>query len=231
MANTAAEAQQILAAARDSGRVFMIAYQRHLDPRFRYVEQQLSQGGLGRLTYISAVLLQEWLYTAAGTWRQDPALSGGGQLHDSGSHFVDVLRWIGGPVAEGHAFPDNRGVRGDINSAVNLRFESGALGSLAVVGDAHAYWEDWSFSAERGTILLRNGRLLSLQLGSPPREIGPEELPPGVDVDRAFVDAVLGRSPVPVPGEVGLEVINLTECIWRSAAEGRPVRVPNLTRA
>lgn len=229
MVCSVAEAQTLLDVVATSGKVFMISYQRHFDQRFLWIKQQIESGALGRLTYISAVLLQEWLYAAAGTWRQDPALSGGGQLNDSGTHFIDVLNWIGGPAQEVHAFIDNRGKEVDVNSTVNIKFKNGALASMDIVGDAHGYWEDWSFSAEKGTILYRNGKLYLMHLGEGLREIGPAELPasPG-DVDRVFIDTVLGHHEPPIPGRIGLEVINVTECIWKSGAEGRPVQVPTV---
>ncbi len=229
MVCSVADARTVLDVARKSRGIFMISYQRHLDPRFLWIKQQIESGSLGRLTYISSVLLQEWLYVAAGTWRHDPALSGGGELNDSGTHFLDVLRWVGGPVQQVHAYADNRGTRVDINTTVNMRFASGALASLDVVGDAHGFWEDWTFSCERGTILYRNGDLRLLRLGEGAYPVEQSQLPPSTgDPDRAFVDAVLGRCEVPIPGRIGLEVIALTESIWTSVREDRPVDVPNV---
>jgi predicted dehydrogenase len=223
------EARALLDVIAATGRTFMISYQRHLERPFLWMKEQVASGALGRVTYIAAVSCQEWLYGTRGTWRQDPALSGGGQINDTGSHFIDVLTWIGGPVDLVHAFMDNRGTRVDINSAVSFRFRSGALGTFTVVGDAHSWWEDWTISGESGTIYFRNGRLFQARLGQGVREVAQEELPPSPgDVDRAFVDAVLGRREVPVPASIGLGVIQLTEAAWRSAAEGRPIRVDEL---
>jgi predicted dehydrogenase len=229
MVTTTRDAQTLIDLSARVGRVLMIAYQRHLEPTFLWLKQQLASGVMGRITFVSALSCQEWLQLTAGTWRQDPALSGGGQINDTGSHFIDVLTWLAGPVTEVHAFMDNRGTRVDINSAVAFRFASGALGSLTVVGDAHRWWEDWTISCERGTIFLRDGRLFKAVLGQPLQEVPAGELPAAVgDVDRAFVEAVRGRAPVPVPPSIGLGVIQLTEAAWRSAQEGRPIRVSEL---
>lgn len=216
--------QQIIAT---SGRVFMISYQRHTEPRYLWMKQQVDSGRLGALSYLAAISCQEWLWITKGTWRQDPGLSGGGQLGDTGSHFIDVLTWIGGPVEQVTALQDFRGTSVDINSGVAFRFASGALGTFTVIGDAHCWWEDWTISGEKGTIFLRNGRLLLAVMGQGVHEVTDAELPPATaNVDQAFLDAVRGRAPVLVPASIGLGVIQLTEAAWRSAADGgRPVRI------
>lgn len=212
-------------------KTFMISYQRHVDPRYRWLHDQVQSGALGRISAITALSSQEWLSLAAGSWRQDPALSGGGQLYDTGSHFVDVLIWLGGPVEEVVAYQDFRSTMVDVNSMIGFRYRSGALGSLTIVGDAHTWWEDWTISAEGGTLLFRNGRLYKAHLGQGIHEIHPECLPtpPATNIDRAFLDAVAGRAAPLVPATVGLGVVQLSEAASRSAASGGlPVRVADL---
>lgn len=215
---------------RTTGKVFMISYQRHTEPKYLWMKQQIDSGELGRITYISAISCQEWLWFTKGSWRQDPALSGGGQINDTGSHFVDVLIWLGGPVEQVEALQDFRGTQVDINSAVAFRYASGALGTFSVIGDTHCWWEDWTISGEKGTIFYRNGRLLKAVMGQGVREVPDSELPVApTNVDQAFIDAVRGRREVMVPSQIGLGVIQLTEAAWRSAADqGRPVKVADL---
>jgi predicted dehydrogenase len=213
-----------------SNRVFMISYQRHTEPKYIWMHEQVTSGRLGRLSYIAATSCQEWLWLTRGSWRQDPDLSGGGQLNDTGSHFVDLMIWLAGRIDQVQALQDFAGTRVDINSAVAVRFASGALATFSVIGDAHCWWEDWTVSCEKGTIFYRNGRLFLATLGQGVREVPDSELPPApADVDRAFLDAVRGRSPVLVPASIGLGVIEFTEAAWRSAREGgRPVKVAEL---
>jgi predicted dehydrogenase len=223
-------ARSLLDLVARTGKVFMISYQRHTEPKYLWMKQQIESGALGRITYVAAVSCQEWLWGTKGTWRQDPALSGGGQINDTGSHFVDVLIWLGGPVEQVQALQDFRGTPVDINSAVAFRYRSGALGTFTVIGDTHCWWEDWTISGEKGTIFYRNGRLFKAVLGQGVQEVPDAELPPSPgNVDQVFIDAVRGRRPVLVPAAIGLGVIELTEAAWRSAAEGgRPVRVAEL---
>jgi predicted dehydrogenase len=227
LANSRAEAVRLAEAARRAGRVLMVSYQRHADPRFRYIYDQIAGGALGRLTFIAGFLAQEWLRGTAGTWRQDPAQSGGGELHDSGSHLVDMLLWWGGPVVEVFAVQDRRGTAVDINTALTLRFASGALGSLTIVGDTQCWQEDWTLSGEAATIFYRNGALrVSRSLHQAPEAVPEDALPETPGIEAAFQQAVRGEAPVLVPPEVGVQVMAVTEAAWASAQSGRPVAVP-----
>ncbi len=231
MVCSSADAKRLADDIRRCGKVFMISYQRHIDPRYLWMHNQLHSGELGRVTAITALSSQEWLSLAAGSWRQDPALSGGGQLYDTGSHFVDVLIWLGGPVEEVVAYQDFRSTPVDINSTISFRYQSGCLGSLTILGDTQTWWEDWTISAEGGTLLFRNGRLYKAVLGQGIHEVRPDSLPPtpASSIDHAFLDAVAGRAEPLVPATVGLGVIQLSEAASRSAASGgHPVRVADL---
>jgi len=220
-------AKALLSKTKDSGKVLMISYQRHYDPMFRYMRGQIQKGVLGDIQFVQAVLCQEWLRLTRGTWRQDPALSCGGQLNDSGSHLVDVLMWVTGlKVREVAAFNTNFDVPVDINSTLALVFENGALGSLSIIGNAPGWYEDHTIVGSKGAFYLRQGSDLMHQdaLGRPmkvrlPRHMG--------NPDSNFVDAILGRALPETPPECGLRVIEVTEAAWKSAAAGgRPVMVP-----
>jgi predicted dehydrogenase len=68
---------------------------------------------------------------ASRPWRQNPAHAGG-IMTDHGVHMIDVVRYLMGEVTEVQAFAlDLRDDLGGSDSAVyNLKFESGALGSI-----------------------------------------------------------------------------------------------------
>jgi predicted dehydrogenase len=211
------------------GKVFMISYQRHLQGPYVCVRDLIQSDALGKVQYVAALQSQGWLRGTRGSWRQNKALSGGGQLNDSGSHLVDVLLWATGLVADTvFATCNNYGTEVDIDSAVALRFTNGAQGTLSVIGDSPMWWEEFSVWGSEGAVLYRNGTVLTRRFGETAMtEI--KDLPPDSTPDRNFIDAILGRDEVRVPPECGLRVIELTEAAWRSAEESRPVRVAELT--
>ncbi|MBO3803151.1 MAG: Gfo/Idh/MocA family oxidoreductase, partial [Candidatus Brockarchaeota archaeon] len=218
-------AKKVVEKSELSSKVVLVSYQRHYQPHFRYVKRAISSGELGNVQFVSALQCQDWLEGTKGTWRQDPAVSGGGQLNDSGSHLLDIILWTTGLRAvEVFAYVDNLGSRVDINSALAVKFDNGAEANVSVVGNSPTWWEDITFLGEKGAIFYRNGRLQRLEAGGE-GFLEPTKLPQGSNPDRNFVRAILGIEPVESPPECGLRVAELTEAAWRSAESGAKMAV------
>ncbi len=225
MTCTSAHARAIIRKQEETGKVVLVGYQRHYEPRFRWVRQQLQDGVLGRLTFIQCFQGQNWLRDQEGKWRQQPELGGGGQLNDSGSHLVDVVLWLTGlAAAEVSAYVDNRGKAVDVNSAVNVHFTNGAVGNISILGDqvARGMWEDITIAGEKGVIWMRQGGQTHMAVADAmqTRQITDFGAAPATNKDLNFVETILGRAENQVPPLCGLRVIELTEAVWRAAAAG-----------
>lgn len=215
-------AKQLIARAQEKDLVVLISYQRHYDGGYRYVREAIGNGVLGKVHFVSAMQAQNW-YPGPG-WRGDPALSGGGQLNDSGSHLVDILLWTTGLApAEVFAYIDNLGAKVDILSAISVKFEGGALANISVVGHAPGWWEDFSIWGDQGAIYLRAGRVL-LQKDGKAEDVTDQTQSAG-NADRNFIEAILGKAEVQSGPVNGLRVIQLTEAAWESAKRGCAVAV------
>ncbi|MFB3879788.1 MAG: Gfo/Idh/MocA family protein [Armatimonadota bacterium] len=229
-------AKQVVKLAEKTGKVLMISYQRHYSPAHRLVKRMIEQGKIGKLTYISAVQAQDWLRWTKGGWRHNPKLSCGGQLNDAGSHLIDGLLWVTGLQPESvFAEVNNRGTRVDIISGVTVKFKGGAIGTLAVVGDAPGWWEDLAFFGEEGTLYLRrdylrmrDDRLIKVTRGSKLFSADVEEIPVkstySSNADKNFVNSILGKDEPQTPPIYGLRVMQLTEAAWESARTGAAVK-------
>ena len=230
MVCTVDHARQVIAKAEEAGKVLMISYQRHLQAQYRYVRNQIAAGELGDIQFISALQDQKWYQGTIGLWRQQMALSGGGQLNDSGSHLLDIALWMTGlEVAEVQAYMEYFDSEVDINSALSLRFGNGALGTIAVVGNSPAsgIWEDITIWGTKAAVYMRRGEIFyKTQYSNEVYEVN--NLPGSTTPDQNFIDAILGRDQVQVPPECGLRVIELTEAAWASAASGQPVKVKSI---
>ena len=222
-------AHQVLDKHRESGKVLMVSYQRHLEAQYRYVKNQIAAGELGDIQFISALQDQAWYRGTMGLWRQQLALSGGGQLNDSGSHLLDIVLWMTGlSVAEVQAYVENFESEVDINSALSLRFSNGGLGNVSVVGNSPTggMWEDITIWGTKAVVYLRQGQLhYKTQNNNDIHQVS--NLPGSTSPDKNFVDSILGTDEVQVPPECGLRVIELTEAAWESARTGRPIAVTN----
>jgi predicted dehydrogenase len=224
MVCTTEHARNVVQKVRKTGLKLQISYQRHFERGFRFARQLIRDGRLGNVQFVNALQGQEWLKATRGAWRQIPELSGGGQLNDSGSHLVDIVLWVTGLVPrEVSAFIENFDAPVDINSAINVRFESGAQANLSVVGNSLKWWEDITIWGEKGMLIFRNGQLTYADADG---ELHlPQRMPGSTDPDRNFVDAILGKAELEVPVECGLRVIELTEAAWESAKKNAPVKV------
>ena len=70
MVCTVDHAKQVIAKAEEVGVVFMVSYQRHLMPGFRFIRNQIQAGELGEVQFISALQCQNWYRGTKGKWRQ-----------------------------------------------------------------------------------------------------------------------------------------------------------------
>ena len=225
MVNRVAEAHALLKKIEETGKIVGLGYQRHAQPQFRYIKEKIASGEFGPVQFISALQQQGWAKATVGSWRQDPAISGGGQINDSGSHLLDIVLWTTGLAPEKvSAFMDNRGTPVDINSALSIKFTNGAQGNISVVGDAAGWHEDITIWCEKGTFYVRDGGGFTVQ-GTDGKTFTPEsaEMPAGSDVDTNFIHAILGTEEIAAAPINGLRTIELTEAAWESAAAGGQV--------
>ena len=95
------DAHEVLKKIDESGKVFVLNYQRHYQPEFLYIKRR------DRVRQVRAGAVRAGLAGAGvaegrarATWRHDPALSGGGQLNDCGSHLLAVLLFVTGLPVE-----------------------------------------------------------------------------------------------------------------------------------
>lgn len=87
-----------------------VAYYRRALPRFLRVRDLLSFGAIGQLTSIQ-ITVQTPLATgdAAGQWRYDPAVAGGGLFADLASHGFDLVDFLAGPITDVEGYAINTG--------------------------------------------------------------------------------------------------------------------------
>ncbi len=222
LVTTVAHAYEVLQARDASGCVGAISYQRHGTGVFRWIKEVISSRRYGEIRVVNSHLGQQWLQLTKGSWRQDKALSGGGQLNDSGSHMIDVLLWATGLAAKKvSAFMDNCGTEVDINSVVNVEFTTGAFGSLSVVGDAALWHERHAIWLEEAALFLADNQIHVVERGGLRYTV--DHFPADVTPEENFLRAIENGDEVLAPFECGLRTIELTEAAWRSAEQGGAV--------
>jgi predicted dehydrogenase len=222
MVMNASEAKRLIELRNKTRRLLVVAFPGSLSPAIRKAKQMLAQGAIGRITAISAFVHQHWKQGTKGSWRQDPKISGGGFLFDTGSHMVNtVVDLLGEDLVQVSALLDNRKAPVEIVSSVSGLSRSGILISLAGAGDSIQCSSQIMVFGEEG--ILQTGiwgeRLLIKQETQP--DFKPVPLPKSRGVWEEFVKVRQGKAKNPCPPEVGLRFARLMDMIRKSADTGR----------
>jgi predicted dehydrogenase len=160
LAGTSAESSELLRLAESSGLVHAVNFNIRFYPLCQHLQQLVREGGLGEVRLVTGHYLQDWLLLDTDwNWRLDPAL--GGTLRavgDIGSHWLDLTSFLvgsrvasvtadlatfvkvrrepTGPVETFAAGPrrdtEAREIKTEDCATILVRYENGALGSLAV---------------------------------------------------------------------------------------------------
>ena len=145
LAMNAAEAAEMLQAAREAGVKHMVAFNYRRVPALVLAKQMIEEGKLGEIRHFQAVYYQDWLVDPhfPWVWRHDVSLSGSGAHGDMNAHTVDLARFLVGEittlVGDDEVFikerqkADGSGkgeVSADDATSFMVRFENGAMGSF-----------------------------------------------------------------------------------------------------
>jgi predicted dehydrogenase len=226
MVMNAEEARDLISTRDRTGRLLVVAFPGSLSPQIRTAVELLRSGEFGTILNINAMVWQNWNSGTAGTWRQQPELSGGGFLFDTGAHMLNtVADLVGENFVEVAAWMDNRGRPVDILAAVIGRLESGTLVTMNACGESTAIGSDIRLFCTQGIIRAGIwGEYLEVQRASDDH-LQPVAVPASSGVWEQFVAVQRGDFPNSSPPEVGLRMALLWDAIKASAAQnGIPVR-------
>ncbi|MFA6111603.1 MAG: Gfo/Idh/MocA family oxidoreductase [Candidatus Latescibacterota bacterium] len=218
------EAKTLIKARDRTGRLLVVAFPGSLSPAIRRAKELLAAGRIGKVTSIAAYVHQHWRVATIGTWRQDPEISGGGFLFDTGSHMINtVVDLAGQDVVEVMAIMDQCGAPVEINSSVSGRFSDGSLFSLAGAGDSIQCTSRVTVCGTEGVIEtgIWGERLLLKNQQQPEYET--VKHPASRGVWEQFLRVRAGTQENPCPPEIGLRFARLMDMIRASAASGQRV--------
>ena len=234
MVMTADEATALIETRDRTGGLLVVAFQGSLSAQVREAARLLRSGELGSILNVNAVVWQNWATLTDGTWRQQPDLSGGGFLFDTGAHMLNTVADLAGEdFAEVAAWLEDDGRPVDIRAVVMARLASGALVTMNGCGSAIPSCHSDIRVFTSGAILRTGiwGETLEIQPsgGSTLRKV--RSVAP-IPVWEQFLNVRAGRIANPSPPEVGLRMARLWDAIRESAANGgRVVRIGDAAAA
>jgi UDP-N-acetyl-2-amino-2-deoxyglucuronate dehydrogenase len=247
---TLAAADRLIDAVRAAGVMMTVISQHRFDAGLVELRGLLDSGALGRLVVGEAST--KWYrtqgYYDSAEWRGTRALDGGA-LMNQGIHYVDLLRWSMGPVAEVTAVCSTQSHQmeaEDVALAV-LRFSSGAVGTIvASTAIFPGFAQRLEISGTDGTVVIEDGeivhRAFSAELPEPSdrgSKVGTGAVVPGVAANASALGVAShaaqiadllaaideGRQPL-VTADSGREALEVVCAVYESAREGRAVVLP-----
>jgi len=221
------QAQEVKKMLKKTGQVLVVGYQRHYLGTFLSARKILEEGKLGRIIFLSGYLAQNWIeaVTKSGrTWRFDPKFSGGGQLTDSGSHFVALLFYLTGLTPDKVcSFIDYHGMKVDINTAFIVSFKEKVLGSFGILGIDPNFREALLIWGENGVMKLSASGENSYvhYKGNPQTEPLPEVSPEVKSPAEDLIWCLQGKKKPQTPFSVIEKVALLSDKVYESFQKGK----------
>ncbi|MVT50068.1 gfo/Idh/MocA family oxidoreductase [Bradyrhizobium yuanmingense] len=141
LTTTVAEAEELVALVRKTGRVFVVTHNYTGYPMVRQARAMVANGDLGEIRLVKVEYLQDWLTEPLETsgqkqaaWRTDPSRSGaGGCIGDIGTHAYNLACFVSGLeldelLAQLSTFVEGRRLDDDVQ--ILLKWKGGAKGML-----------------------------------------------------------------------------------------------------
>ncbi|MFH1400683.1 MAG: Gfo/Idh/MocA family oxidoreductase, partial [Nanoarchaeota archaeon] len=243
MALSLPDAHAMIDACKTAGVHLFVIKQNRYNPPILKLKEALDKGRFGKPIMGSVVV--RWTrpqeYYDQDTWHGTLAVDGG-MLLNQASHHIDMLRWLMGDVetVSGIAGTLDRDIETEDTSVAVMRFRSGAMGvieatvctfprnlegsitiqgthgTVKVGGTAMNKIETWEFKDHEN----EDDNIKKLGL-SPPNVYGFGHN----EFYRMALEGILGGENG-VNGEEGLKSLELILAIYKSAMQGKPVRLP-----
>jgi predicted dehydrogenase len=230
MATTLDAAARILAAARRTGTVFMLAENAQYWPGVVRAKELLDAGAIGEL-----VTARAWSCTPpAGRffdgerpWRLRADAAGGGVAVDAGSHFLRPLRMWCGELAEVVAVTAKRDPAMEVESLCRAlcRFRNGVVASFdaLLAPPSGTRVPRFQVTGTTGEIVIDGAEVrLYDGTGGDGTVVGRSDYLASYQAEwRDFESAVLDGTPLAASPEHGLGELRAALAMYRSAASGR----------
>jgi len=183
LANSLAEAEEMLKAAQDHSCVHMICHNYRRAPAVTLARQLIDAGEIGTIYHYRATYLQDWLRNPEfpTRWRLNKSEAGSGALGDLFSHSVDLARYLVGEILELSAmlktFVDKRPVANsdemahvDVDDAALalVKFQNGAIGSIEATryASGRKNFNRFEINGSKGSVAFNLERMNELEVYS-----------------------------------------------------------------
>jgi predicted dehydrogenase len=237
LARSAQEAAAMVKAARKADRLCLCAVQHRFRPDAQLLRKFVEKGDLGAIFHAKAGWLRQRTTWDSDAWRRTKRESGGGVVLDLGFQMLDLALWVlGQPKVESVTASVHRSRKGEVEDSATAFFRLAG-------GSALTLELTWGLLMEKdfaylnlfgsgGAALLNpfrlhkgmHGELVNVTPAT--LETAKNQYKVSVDAQIAHLADVLrkGAKPLGTAEEI-LPVMELMDAVYRSAEQGREVRL------
>jgi len=244
MATKWTDAQQMVKACDAAAVRLFVVKQNRRNSTLQLLKRAVEQGRFGRIymVNINVFWTRPQEYYDSSTWRGTWEFDGGAFMNQA-SHYVDLLDWIIGPIESLQAYTATlaRNIEVEDTGVVNVRWRSGALGSMNVTMLTYPKNLEGSITilGEKGTV-----RIGGLAVNEIQHWEFADQRPEDSSVSEAsyetssvygfghplYYDNVIkvlrGEAEPETDGREGLRSLEVLTAIYRAARDGRRVHLP-----
>lgn len=221
MVVTADEARRLIEMRDKTGRLLVIAFNGSLSASVRTAVKLLRSGELGEILSVNATVWEGWADKYRGHWKQNPAISGGGFMFDTGAHMLNTVSdLVGEDFTHVAAWLNKRTAPVDLVGVMIGRLASGALVTMHACGATmDSLGSEIKLFCTKGIIRTGVwGEFYELQRpGETQAAAGAMPTVPGAW--QQFLAVRSGEIENPSPPEIGLRMAKLWDAIQLSAAQ------------
>lgn len=247
MAMSLSDADELIEIAEQKGLNLAVSHQNRFNKTIRRIRKAVEEKEFGRLFYgVAAIrwMRNECYYSDGdwrGTWEKD-----GGCLMNQCIHDIDLLRWMmGDDIDEVFAYTDNLAhdyIEAEDMGLALIKFSNGTYGIVEGTTDVYPenLEETLTLFGQKGTVRAAGKALNCIDtwqfegqtLEDLKKEMEIFEDIPNVygfghvPLYRDFAFSILEKRAPYVDGKAGRRAVELILAIYKSAAEGKPVKLP-----
>ena len=218
------EALDLIEICHKTGQLLVVAFPGSLSPAIHKVKELIAQNAIGEVMQIAALIYQDWKKSQEGKWRQNPQISGGGFLFDTGSHMINtVVDILNDDIDRLFTIQDNKGTSVDVCSAITAKTKKGILVNLTGAGYSIGCDSEIFIFGTKGVIRTGAwGEKLEIRKEGE-IDFSPVKYTESKGVWEQFLKVRSGELKNPCPPEVGLRLAKLMDMIKASARSGKVV--------
>jgi predicted dehydrogenase len=225
-----AEAQAAVDAAKSAGVPLAVAYYRRYWPDIVTMRELLASNAIGPVTHVRVQLSDYFGGDPSRPWIVNLRESGGGSLSNAGSHWIDLLRYLMGEIAEVYGYVSSKAAGWEVEDTAALVMKT--VNDVPVIFSAS--WNgssvnDFDIIGREGRILaspLSEGRLTLFRRGHDPEVFErPRSGPAHQEFIQALIPALRDGGPMPVSGEDAVAAWKIMDAGYESSRTGQPVRL------